>query len=131
MFRLFRRWEGRQRSHVVDRYFYDNLVHYELRTPTERLCAALLRYLVPVPDVAILLVASPETIAARRLDYAAEYITHVNQAYGGLRDWFPDLIEISTDPDEPSLERVEAVVRERLTTKTPGLRGRWVFGRRQ
>lgn len=118
-FRLFRRWRGSQEVQVSNRYFYDSFVHYELKTPAERLYATLLQRLVPAPDLAILLMASPETITARRPQYAREYLSSVGQAYRNLRLRFPQLIEISTDPDQPTVEHLEALVREHVAPRGP------------
>lgn len=114
-FRLFRRWRGSRECQISNRYFYDNFVHYELNTRIERMYAALLRRLVPVPDVAILLVASLSTIAARRPEYSADYLSSVEHAYKNLRLLFPQLVEISTDPGEPTFDRVDVLLRERRT----------------
>lgn len=95
---------------VLDRYFYDSFVHYELGTWRERLYAAVLRRVMPVPDIAVLLVASSETIAERRPDYAREYISLATRGYARLRTMFPELVEIRTDPGEAMLERLDALV---------------------
>lgn len=110
-FRVFRRWRGSRGCYISNRYFYDNLVHYRLETTLERLYVAVLRTLVPTPDLAILLVASPETIAARRPQYATEYVSSLQEAYKRLHAQFPALVEISTDLGQPTLERVEQVLR--------------------
>jgi hypothetical protein len=84
---------------VIDRYFYDNFVHYELRTRRERLYATVLRRLIPTPDIALVLVASDDTISARRPAYAREYITAVGTRYRDLPRMFPHLISVRTDGD--------------------------------
>jgi len=109
-FRLFRLWPPRPACAIANRYFYDSFVHFDLTRRRTRLYAGLLSKLVPRPDLAILLVASPQTIAARRPQYSEDYIAHVHQAYGGLRQCFPDLMEVSSDPGQPTLERAEAAV---------------------
>lgn len=113
-FRLFRRRKLASGCHVMTRYFYDNLVHYELKLKRERLYVWLLRWLVPVPDLAILLVASTDTISTRRPQYAMEYLVGVQSGYQSIRRWFPELIEINTDQGGPALSAVEALVTERL-----------------
>ena len=112
------RWFRRRRLlgfHIANRYFYDNFVHYRLDTPMERLYAGLLQRLMPVPDIPILLVASPETIAERRPNYSPEYLAAVEKAYAALRSRFPELVEISTDPGASTLDRLEEVLRIRLS----------------
>jgi hypothetical protein len=88
---------GARRCDVLDRYFYDNLVHYELRTVRERAYARLLCRLIPRPDLAILVVASDRTIAARRPEYAREYLTTVARRYEQLHTLVPHLSRVSTD----------------------------------
>jgi len=114
IFRWFR-WHSLQGFHIATRYFYDNFVHYALDTPMERFYAALLQRLVPVPDIPILLVASSQTIAERRPNYSPEYLAAVEKAYGELRTRFPELVEISTDPGAATLDRLEAILRSRLS----------------
>lgn len=115
------RWLGPSRTasewFILDRYFYDSFVHYGLGTRRERLYAMLLQRVMPVPDIAVLLVASSETIAARRPDYAPEYISLAGRGYGRLRARFPELIEIRTDRGEPVLGRLERLVLDRLVAR--------------
>jgi len=86
------------RCDVLDRYFYDSFVHYELTSVRERLYMGLLRRLMPRPDLAILLVASDSTILTRRGNYAVEYVGTIGRRYADLRTFFPNLICVSTDP---------------------------------
>jgi hypothetical protein len=113
-FRLYRRSWPRNQAYVINRYFYDSFVHYRLETRTERMYFAAVRALMPVPDIPVVLLAAPETIAARRPRYSREYLAEVHGAYQRLREWFPELIELRTDSSEPSAERLERVVVEHL-----------------
>jgi thymidylate kinase len=88
---------GAARCDILDRYFYDNLVQYRLTSWIERLYAFVLRQLIPAPDLAILVIASSETIAARRRNYAREYVVEAGQRYEALADLFPRLVTIRTD----------------------------------
>ncbi len=99
---------------VANRYFYDNLAHYDLDTPRRAPLRGLLARLMPRPDVAILLLASPETIAARRSNYSREYVDAVEDAYRRLPDWFPQLIVDRVGRRPAHAERAEAALRERL-----------------
>jgi thymidylate kinase len=103
----FRRYRSRRRGahHICNRYFYDNFSHFALRTRRERFWLALLRLLVPTPDLAILVVASPATIAERRPNYAPEYLSAVGAASARLPGLFPELQTVSTD-GEGGLARV-------------------------
>ena len=115
-FRVFR-LRHRRGCHLFNRYFYDSFVHYRLTGRRERLYAAILRRVIPVPDVAIVLVASQGTIARRRPQYAPEYITQAAMAYGRLREHFPQLIEISTDAGTATFGEVEMRLRVQLSLK--------------
>jgi thymidylate kinase len=98
------------RCDVLDRYFYDNFVHYELNSRRERLYASVLRRLIPTPDVSILLVASDRTISTRRSHYAPEYLVTVARRYEALPNVFPHLIRVSTDPGGLADQRIRQVV---------------------
>ena len=113
-FVAYRWWSRRERVVVVNRFFYDNLVHYELNSVRERLYAGVLTRIMPRPDVAILLLAEPSTIAARRPTYSSEYVACVQRAYRELRVRFPEVIEVRSDAGEPTLARVDAVLQESL-----------------
>jgi thymidylate kinase len=102
------------RCDVLDRYFYDNLVHYALRSRRERVYAAILRRLIPAPDLAILVVASDETIGCRRSNYAREYIVSAGRRYRELPDLFPRLTTIRTDPESSPDEAIRNAVQRLL-----------------
>ena len=97
---------------VVDRYFYDNFVQYKLQSRLERLYFAILRRLIPRPDVALLLVARDDTIAARRRNYDARYVEQAGRQYRELPKLFPNLIRIETDPDVDSSAAIRRVLSE-------------------
>lgn len=114
-FRIFRRWPPSRAWAVSNRYFYDSFAHYDLDLGAGRFYARVLARLVPKPDLAFLMVASPQTLAARRPQYSAEYITTLERAYRQLRQIFPHLIEVNTEADRHALERIEAIVQHRLS----------------
>jgi hypothetical protein len=105
-FQVYRRFWRSDRVHVLNRYFYDLFAHYTLATPLERLYVAVLRMMMPVPDLAILVVAGPRTITERRPGYSSEYVEAVWGAYTEMRRRFPELIELRTDPGEPTSEQL-------------------------
>jgi len=111
-FRIYRRWHRSQSWVVCNRYFYDNLAHFELDTPGARRYAAMLNRWMPKPDLAILLLASPATIAERRPLYAAEYLDNVRRAYDHIAVKFPELVVLNSDQGQGALEALERVVRE-------------------
>jgi hypothetical protein len=113
-FRVYRLFWRSERWYVSNRYFYDLFVHLQTTTRTERLYHSVVRSLVPVPDVAILVMAESPTIAQRRPNYSREYLSEVGEGYRTLRAAFPELIEIRTDPGELTGERLERIVEERV-----------------
>jgi len=114
-FRAYRRMAWKPTEwHVLNRYFYDSLCHYQLQSRLERASAALLRALIPRPDLAIVVTAGLETIRARRPGYAVEYIELVNECYRRLSTDFSNIIELSTEPGEPAVERLTALLRTHL-----------------
>ena len=106
----------RSQFDIFDRYFYDNLVHYGLKSRRERLYALLLKRLIPRPDLAIVLVASEQTISMRRQNYAHEYVEAVARRYTELPKLFPDLIPICTDPGSSAAEDVRRLLSTRLSS---------------
>lgn len=102
-FRLYR-WHRGDGTYICNRFFYDNLTHFALRTPLEQLWLGLLRLLMPKPDLAIMVSASPSTIAARRPTYSADYLQAVWRAYDALPRRFPELVVVSTESHDTSKE---------------------------
>lgn len=107
IFRVYRRTRPHARHQVCSRYFYDSFVHYTLSTPTERFYARLVRRCIPTPDLALLMVASPETIRARRPKYSSAYVTQVWDAYQALPQLIPGLITISTNAGDDGPRAIE------------------------
>jgi hypothetical protein len=110
-FRLYRLTQNRRTVYVCNRYFYDSFVHYSLTSTRERMYAYVLQHLIPAPDLAILMVASPQTIGQRRPHYSKEYVTSVWDAYSNIATRFPELMTISTDPGEAGADRLAELVR--------------------
>jgi len=113
-FRVYRRWPGHAAWAVCNRYFYDNLAHFDFDAPAARFYAAVLRLCMPRPDLAVLLVASPSTIAARRPQYAEDYLTRVGDAYRQVARMFPELVVLHSEPGADTSERLDQLVRSRL-----------------
>jgi thymidylate kinase len=91
---------------VTNRYFYDNLAHFNLSTWRERVYARALGAFIPVPDIGLLLVASPKIIAERRPTYSADYVEKVGEGYRRLPDFFPRLVTVHTDREGPPLHEL-------------------------
>lgn len=113
-FRVYRRLHPG--AHVCNRYFFDNFSHFELRTRLERCWFTFVRALVPRPDLAVLMMASPDTIASRRPMYSREYLAQVGMGYGDLQRHFPALRRVVSDPG-CSFDELDAAVRRLLRTK--------------
>ena len=65
---------------------------------------------MPVPDLAILVVAKADTIAARRPGYSGDYLSAVGQGYGRMRRRFPELVEIRTGPTDNNVADLDALL---------------------
>jgi hypothetical protein len=112
-FRTYRRVAWRRAEwNVLNRYFYDSLSHYQPRSSLERLYYRGIVALVPRPDLAIVVTAGLDTIAARRPTYAKEYIELVGESYRHLASEIPDLVEVSTDLETAG--RLTAILEARL-----------------
>ena len=116
-FRIYRRWPATASWAVSNRYFYDSFAHFDLSQGHGRLYARIFRRVLPKPDLAFLMVASPETLAERRPQYSVDYIIRVEAAYRRLPELFPDLIEINSEMDSGALERIEGAVRRQLARR--------------
>ena len=109
-FRVYRRWRQADGWTICNRYFYDNLAHFDLDAPGARTYLAVLRRFMPRPDLAILFVASPAVIAERRPMYSAEYLEPLWQAYHSLTANFPELVVVNSDPGKDGQETVDRLV---------------------
>jgi thymidylate kinase len=118
-FALYRMGRRSNEWLIVDRYFYDSFVHYELQRRSERLFAAALCRLIPTPDLPLLLVATPETIAARRPEYSPDYVALATDGYSRLPHRFEELVTVSTDPGQRSFERIERLLDQLVTRAVP------------
>ena len=99
---------------VFDRYFYDSLVHFDLRaagTPLKLLMAA-----IPAPTVAALLLIRETTILKRRSRYSPEYARQAAESYEALPERFPELLVVQTD-DSAAVENVMSRIVTRVLTK--------------
>jgi thymidylate kinase len=119
-FRLFRRWRGAGAVCVCNRYFYDNLAHYELRARSERGYVWVLSRIIPTPDLAILMVASVETIRSRRPQYANEYLVSTSESYRALQERFPELVTVSSDVGDSARCQLEAILKTSISDR-PGV----------
>jgi hypothetical protein len=113
-FTLFR-WTDRESGYrVSNRYFYDNFPQFTIETARQRFYRWVLRRATPKPDLALLMVASVETLAARRPSYSREYFHELAIAYREIGLWSDDLIEISTEAGPSAVNDVAQVVLQRI-----------------
>ena len=117
-FQVYRRLPGSPRVAVTNRYFYDNLAHYRQDVMPSRFYWRLLKGMIPKPDLGLLLVAAPATLAERRPAYSPEYIRAADDAYRQLGQSVPELLIVSSEPGERTLERLERAVEERVLHAT-------------
>ena len=113
-FQVYRRLPGAPRVAVTNRYFYDNLVHYSQDSTMSRVYGRILAGMIPKPALSLLLVASPATLAERRPGYSLDYIRDADAAYRRFGARVPELLIISSEPGEETLQRVETAVQEQL-----------------
>lgn len=114
------RWMDRDGGYrVSNRYFYDNFPQFTVSTRRQRFYRRLLRRWTPKPDLALLMVASVETLATRRPNYSREYFEQLAGAYHELDLWCDGLVEVSTEPDHSSAEDIARIIVQRITDARP------------
>lgn len=97
LFRLFATLRLRRKIIVIDRFYYDSLVHYALSGRLERLYLQLIKIVLPTPQLALMLIARPQTILRRRPNYDSTYIQQLHQHYQQMIHAFPYLVVLPTD----------------------------------
>ena len=121
-FRLFLRFGLGENIGVCDRYFYDNLVHYQFKTAKERLYLKVLKKAIPKPDLAFLMMAEWETISERRSNYDPVYLRALIDRYEEVAGEFPNLVVLKTDnPDELNSELAAALKSRIFATDTQSI----------
>jgi thymidylate kinase len=97
MFRIFAAIRLRRKIIILDRFYYDSLVHYSLTGRRERFYLWLLKIALPVPTLALMLTARPQTILRRRPNYEGAYVRKLYRNYQQMAREFPHLIVLQTD----------------------------------
>jgi thymidylate kinase len=97
IFRVFALIRLRQKIAIVDRFYYDSFTHYQLTSRAVRLYLWILKKAMPVPDLALMLIAEPKAILKRRPHYDAGYVRELFLNYTQVAREFPDLVVIKTD----------------------------------
>jgi len=110
LFRIFAAMRWRRKIIIVDRFYYDSLVHYSLTGPSERFYLRLIKTALPVPQLALMLIARPQTILHRRPNYDSAYIKQLYHNYQQMVQEFPHLIVLQTD----NLNNLTAAISQRV-----------------
>jgi thymidylate kinase len=99
---------------LMDRYFYDTLV--DVAGGGSWRMARVLAWLIPRPDLAVLLNVSPEEAFARKGEYSVPYLTERLAAYRRVFAWVPSAIVLDHVQLGTSAEELRRVIRERYRT---------------
>ena len=97
VFRAFVQVRLRQKIAIMDRFYYDSFTHYKLASRAERGYLWILKKALPVPDLALMLIAEPKVILRRRPHYDAGYVRELFLNYTQVAREFPNLMTIKTD----------------------------------
>ncbi len=110
-FRLFLKFRLKNRIGVCDRYFFDNFVHYHLTRKSERFYLAILKAVMPRPDVCFMFTASREVIVERRQHYDPKYLRRLWEQYESTLKEFPRLVRVNSD----SFDHIDGLIAEKLS----------------
>jgi len=97
IFRIFAASRLRRKIVILDRFYYDSLVHYKLQSRRERFYLMLLKKALPAPNLALMLIARPQIILRRRPNYDGEYVHQLYQNYKQVAHEFPNIVILPTD----------------------------------
>lgn len=117
--RIFLALRLRQKIVIMDRFFYDSFVHYALNGRRERFYLSIIKRMMPVPDLALMLTAEPQTILQRRPHYDTEYVHRLSRSYGTLVQEFPNLVAIKTDNLDHLSKTIAQLMREAAAATGP------------
>lgn len=114
VFRIYLATRLRARIVVSDRYFWDNLAHYHLRSSRERRYFRLLCRLIPQPGLSLMLIAGAATIHQRRPNYDLQALEGLVTRYRRLCDMVPGLQRIETDSFDGMDARIQNLLQQKL-----------------
>jgi len=98
---------------ILDRYIYDELANLPLGNPLTRAFVSLISWIVPRPNVALLLDADPDAAVARKPEYPAEFMHECRASYFRLAELVGHMTVIPPLPLEQAKHAVEAAVQSR------------------
>ncbi|MCG3118667.1 MAG: Thymidylate kinase [bacterium] len=114
MLRLFLAARLRRKIVIIDRFYYDSFVHYTLSGYRERFYLSVLKRALPTPNLALLLIARPQTILRRRPNYDETYVLQLYSHYKKIIQSFPHLVVIKTDNLKELSATITAHIRQTL-----------------
>jgi thymidylate kinase len=79
---------------IFDRYVYDQIANIYSRSIAARIYGKILLKQTPLPDLALLLDASPTAAFARKPEYPLEFVVQNRESFLHLRELVPQLIII-------------------------------------
>jgi thymidylate kinase len=95
---------------IFDRYMYDQVVQVRARHWLARRYIRLLITLTPVPDIGLILDASPDDAFSRKPEYPLSFMHEYRKSFLGLRAFVPELTVISAASIEEVQQRILARV---------------------
>ncbi|HUO60715.1 MAG TPA: hypothetical protein VMU24_08605 [Candidatus Acidoferrales bacterium] len=102
---------------LIDRYIYDELANLPLENRLSRMLIRFVSWLVPRPDLALVLDADPEAARARKPEYPLEFMRKSRRAYFRLSRVLPNLNVIPPLPLAETRHEVELAL---MRTIQPG-----------
>ena len=114
---IHRAWRGGADVILMDRYVYDELANLPLDNRVSRAFIYFVNWLVPRPNLALILDADPETARARKPEYPLEFMRRCRRAYFRLSRLLPNLTIIPPLPLSEARHEVELAL---LRTIQPG-----------
>ena len=91
---------------IFDRYIYDQLANLPLANPFARLYIALVKAVIPRPDVIYFLDADPAAARARKPEYPVDFLEQNRLAYLRLAELIGNVTVIPPLPLPEALQRV-------------------------
>ncbi|HZU43901.1 MAG TPA: thymidylate kinase [Terriglobales bacterium] len=91
---------------IFDRYIYDQLANLPFESPFVRAYIALVKLLIPRPDVIFFLDADPVAARARKPEYPVDFLEHNRRAYLRLAELIGNVTVIPPLPLADALQRV-------------------------
>lgn len=123
--RLFLAVRLRRKIVIIDRFYYDSFVHYTLGGYRERFYLSVLKKALPKPNLALLLIARPQTILRRRPNYDETYVLQLYSHYKQVIQSFSHLVVIKTDSLKELSATITAHIRQTLAHEGKAAPRQW------